>query len=375
MKASKPMSLGVQPRGFGIYFIKNRDNIVGTFRWSDDDVAELTENNGVPAHIAGDLNGWLESRTPPKHRAYMERLLDVCGLKTLKSIIDFSKGLSLNDCLWVTNNEEHSWSNVNLFANEFSDVIARIAFDGGVHGVPFSTTSPEFGTDGMLPKCWVRKGNEILLYKGGTSGACNAGYEPLSEVLAHQVLERLGYSHVPYYLENFHGRRVSVCPLFTGEDRAYLPIYRVIQFSTLRGLLVGAKEHGFETQLAQQLVFDYLSFNTDRHAGNFGCLVDPNSFEVLSMAPIFDNGMSMMCLWNGDDDMDEYCLDKHKRPALYDSYEEGAQRGKRILGRSHNVERLIDFEFDLTKIGDYSIDRVLAIQSWFQRRVRTFLEM
>lgn len=375
MKASKPMSLGGVPSSPGTYFIKNKDVVIGEFTWIDDNLATLAADRGLPEFISDGLNGWLEGRTPPKHRAYMDRLLKTCGLDSTRSIIDYAKGLSLNDCLWVTSDPSIAWEKVNLFSNDFDEVISRVAFDGGMYGLPFSTTSPEFGTDGMLPKCWVKDPGAISLYKGGTSGACNAGYEPLSEVLAHQVLEQLGYQHVPYHLENFHGKRVSVCPLFTSESRAYLPIYRVSPINSFGDILLNAKEHGFETQLAQQLVFDYLSFNTDRHAGNFGCLVDPDTFEVMSMAPIFDNGMSMMCLWNGDDDMDEYCLDKHKRPALYDSYEEGAQRGKRILGRGHNVERLIDFEFDLTKIGDYSVDRVLAIQSWFQRRVRTFLEM
>lgn len=358
-----------------VYFIKNKDQVIGMFRWTDQGFADLQEDRGLPKHVTVDLNGWLESRTPPKHRAYMDRLLSLCGLETLQSIIDYAKGLSLNDCLWVTSDENMHWQDVNLYQNPFDDVIAQVAFDGGIHGLPFSTTSPEFGTDGMLPKCWVRDGQNILLYKGGTSGACNAGYEPLSEVLASQVLEQLRYNHVTYRLAQFHGKRVSICPLFTNEQQSYLPIYKAVSFTALRGLLVQANKHHFEHQLAQQLVFDYLSFNTDRHAGNFGCLVDPDSFEVRGMAPIFDNGMSMMCLWNGEEDMDEYCLDRHKRPALYDTYEEGAEWGKRILGKKHNVERLIGFEFDLTQIGDYSVDRVLAIQKWLQRRVRAFLKL
>lgn len=371
----KRFNLNGAPDTGGTYYIKNKDRVLGSFKWTDDELAQLLNSTELPTHVSCDINGWLESRTPPKHRAYMDRLLKLCGLSSTRSILDYAKGLSLNDCLWVTQEPEMNWSSVNLFDNPFDKVIARVAFDGGVYGMPFSTTSPEFSTDGMLPKCWVRAEGKIYLHKGGTHGACNAGYEPLSEVLAHQVLTRFSYPHVSYTLNNFQGNRVSMCPLFTSLEVSYLPIYRVVRSTTLSGLISGAKSLGFEKALAQQLVFDYLSFNTDRHAGNFGCLVDPDSFEVRGMAPIFDNGMSMMCLWNGEEDMDEYCLDRHKRPALYDTYEEGAEWGKCILGKKHNVERLIGFEFDLTQIGDYSVDRVLAIQKWLQRRVHAFLKL
>ena len=371
----KELNLSSTSENEAVYFIRNKDRVIGTFRWRDADLAELVDAETLPYHIRKDINGWLESRTPPKHRSNMHRLFELCGLDSLQSVIDYAKGLSLNDCLWVTQDESLSWDKVNLYDNLFDDVIARVAFDGGVHGWPFSATSPEFSTDGMLPKCWIREPNDIYLYKGGTRGACNAGYEPLSEVLAHQVLSRLGYRHVPYTLGQFQGKRVSICPLFTSKESAYLPIYRAVEFTSLGGLILKAESLGFAKALAQQLVFDYLSFNTDRHAGNFGCLVDPDTFEVKGMAPIFDNGMSMMCLWNGEEDMDEYCLDRHKRPALYETYEEGAQRGKQILGNEHHVERLIGFEFDLTQIGDYPVDRVLAIQKWFQRRVRAFLKL
>ena len=34
--------------------------------------------------------------------------------------------------------------------------IAKMAFEGGLHGRHLSTTSPEYGTDGSFAKCWIR---------------------------------------------------------------------------------------------------------------------------------------------------------------------------------------------------------------------------
>lgn len=357
------------------YLIKNKDIVLGAFKWDALDRAILVEDSGLPPFILNDLDGWLNARTPPKHREHMEVLLNSCGLSGTKDILDFSKGLCLTDTLWVVPERDNFlWRDINLFINPFDDTIAHIAFDGRLHGVQFSTASPEFGTDGMLAKCWVRDANgEVCLMKAGTEGFSNTGNEPLSEVLADQVLTTLKYPHVSYHLERFHGKRVSACKLMTDEHTMLLPIYRYYNFTSMAKLMKDCTQDKIEDGLAQMLVYDYLSWNTDRHAGNLGVLLDADTFELISFAPLWDHGCSMCCYWNGTDDMDEYST--RSAPALYDSFEWGAKLGKFVLGAEHNVDRLINFEFDLSRIGDYPTERVLAIQRWFQRRVLKFLEM
>lgn len=99
------------------------------------------------------------------------------------SIISVSKGLSLNDSYWVVNEDfEGSFEQYNLYENRFSRILAYIAFTGYGSSIRSSLmSSPEFTTNGMLPKCWRRVSGKIVLYKGGTSGASNAGNEPYSE--------------------------------------------------------------------------------------------------------------------------------------------------------------------------------------------------
>lgn len=58
--------------------------------------------------------------------------------------------------------------------------IAKIAFEGGLYGKEFTTTSPEFGTSGSFAKCWVKEDDGIYLLKRGSEGARNAGLEPYS---------------------------------------------------------------------------------------------------------------------------------------------------------------------------------------------------
>ena len=43
------------------------------------------------------------------------------------------------------------------------------------------------------------------------------------------------------------------------------------------------------------LVFDAVILNEDRHFGNFGLLVDSHTNKIIAPAPIFDNGLSLLC--------------------------------------------------------------------------------
>lgn len=369
MGLDKVTQASMNPR----YEIRNKDKVLAEFEWRNDNSASILRDSGLPSFILEDINAWLLSRTPPKHREHMNALFKQLGLDSIKSIIDYSKGLTLTDSLWVVPaGDNNRWSNVSLFHNEFDEVIARIAFDGGLHGIPLSTTSPELGTDGMLAKCWVRnETGKIVLVKTGTTGASNAGNEPYSENLAHQVLNRLQYDHVPYDVSRYRGRLVSVCPLFTSETEMLLPIYRYYNFRSIDKLVELCMADGVVTGLAQHLVYDYLSWNTDRHAGNLGVILDADTFVLKRFAPIYDNGVSMLNYWNGTDDLDNYVT--RSTPALYHSFEMGAELGKDILGKAHNVQRLINFKFDRAQVPGYPDWRIDAIEQWLQRRVQTFL--
>lgn len=363
------------PAEHKVYYIKNKDKVLATFIWEpNNERVILAEHTNLPYFILKSPTDWVKTRTPPKHREHMVELLQLCNLTTTKSIIDYSKGLSLNDTLWVTSNVNDAWDNVNLYDNDFDEVIARIAFDGSMQGLPFSTTSPEFGTNGMLPKCWIRDSRQnINLMKGGTSDFSNTGNEPFSEVMTAQMLRVLRYPHVEYHLEKFHGKLVSVCSLFTSQEEMYIPVYQYYNFWGFDGLFDAMVADGFAEGLAQILVTDYLIFNTDRHAGNFGLLLDADTFEPKALAPIFDNGAAMLAYWNGRDNIDEYIQDKP--PQLYSDFEYGARLGKGILGSKHNVQKLINFKFDRSELPGCPEGRVSAVESFLQQRVRAFLQM
>lgn len=166
---------------------------------------------------------WLRHRAIPKNRAYVDALLSKVGLSLNRplGIIAVNKGLSLNDCFWVdAEGSGDTFEKVNLYDNRFSQVLAAIAFTGYGSSIRTSLAScPEFSTNGMLPKCWRRQNGKIYLYKGGTSGFSNLGFEPYSELYAYQVAQVMGVNAIRYTLtKDLKKTLCSKCELFTSKE-------------------------------------------------------------------------------------------------------------------------------------------------------------
>ena len=104
----------------------------------------------------------------------------------------------------------------------------------------------------------------------------NTGMEPYSEFYAYQIAKTMGLDCVEYKLAKWKKNVCSVCELFTNIDVSYVPMHRFIKKNNLRETASFLKEMGeeFYNSFVDMLVFDALIYNTDRHYGNFGLLVD-----------------------------------------------------------------------------------------------------
>ena len=112
---------------------------------------------------------FLERRRAPKHRKHIRQLLEKYGCDDLEGFLQVTHALSLNDTFWVREaGSALMWEDVSLYRNPFNEVISLAAFAGDLSGDSFSSTSPEFGTDGRFAKCWVRENDDIFLLKSGS---------------------------------------------------------------------------------------------------------------------------------------------------------------------------------------------------------------
>jgi hypothetical protein len=86
---------------------------------------------------------------------------------------------------------------------------------------------------------------------------------------------------------------------------------------------------GYERECREMILTDSIVFNQDRHLGNFGFIVNNETFEIQGFAPLFDYNLSMLC--NAmDDDLENF-----------EHYEEEFQLGHKLGGKFSEVGNAI----------------------------------
>ena len=325
---------------------------------------------------------WLKQRTIPKNRAYVNSFLSKCGLHINRpmNIIRVSKGLSLNDCYWVVEEGFNgTFEKYNLYDNRFSQLLALIAFTGYGGSVRTSLVScPEFTTNGMLPKCWRRVNGTIRLYKGGTSGASNTGCEPYSEYYAAQIAEVMGINSVSYNLSKWKGELCSVCDLFTSKDYSYLPIGRMVTAGGMETVREYYQSLGKEyiDALNAMLVFDAVVFNTDRHFGNFGFMVNNKTNKITASAPLFDHGNALFN-YAGRDDLETFAaLEAYAATLMPCTYDDFTGTAKKALTPElrEGLRHLLDFKFKKHPRYNLPDKRLKLLEQFVQKQARVLLE-
>lgn len=284
-----------------MYFLMNKNNQVAEFERSKDQLDGTftmvsSEKEKLPIGFQ-DINTWLDKRQAAKHREHLRRLMAECGCLNSEGFIKITHAASLNDTFWIKSSEEDAaWDDISLYKNEFNEVISRISFEGsGLFGIDFSTTTPEFSTEGSFEKCWKREADEIYLYKRGSTGARNAGFEPYSEYYAGQIGEILCKDIVPYHLATLHKKTASKCKLFTDEKNGFVSLSNLVNRRMAPGeILKYYASIGSEDAFRRMVVFDAVTLNIDRHLGNHGVIFDTDSMEIISMAPVFDNNQALL---------------------------------------------------------------------------------
>ena len=325
---------------------------------------------------------WIKHRTIPKNRAYVHNLLSKCGLHINRpmSIITVSKGLSLNDCYWVVEEGfDGTFEKYNLYDNRFSQILALIAFSGYGSSIRTSlASSPEFTTNGMLPKCWRRVDGKIMLYKGGTKGASNTGFEPYSEYYAAQIAKTMGVDAVKYGLSAWKGELCSTCELFTSKDVSFLPVGRIVTSGGMKAVIKYYEELGtqYVEALHDMFVLDALICNTDRHFGNFGFLVDNQTNQIVAPAPLFDHGNALFNYAGQDALASSGALREYAETLVPCVYDDFIGTAKKVLTAKHRegLRKLLEFRFVRHAKYNLPIDRLKLIEEQIKERARMLLD-
>ncbi len=378
------------------YFIKLKNKTLLSFLMEQNigleisDIEIIDDNYQIyPPQLQDEVNqdtiiSFINSRIIPKNRAFVEDILRSYNLtlNDKKGVIDVSKGLSLTDDYWIVQDENLDFDKYNLFDNEFSDVLSLVAFTGYSSKVKGLFSSPELSTNGMLPKTWRRINNDVLLYKGSTNylGAINTGMEPYSEYYASQVADTLGYNHVKYSLDVWKDQVVSICPLFTSKEISFVPIGLIVKSGGIKNVFNYIKELGFQKDLSNLLLFDAITANQDRHFGNFGLLRNNDSGEYISLAPIFDNGESLLSKalpddFESDQAFDELINSNEYKYSYYNASYEAIIKEYCNKEQIADLRKLLTFKFKRDDKINLPENRLTKLEKFIQLRAREYINI
>ena len=247
------------------------------------------------------LNEWWTDRSIPASRPGVREALEVLGVSSTKTLLVRGCGLSLSDQYWILPVESNlTWEKLSFFKNGFSDDIGNSLFGLEKKTGPIDFISPDSTTDGFLIKRWKTIDGKRCLIKGGSNPFRQ---QPLNEVIATEIMNRLGIPCVPYSVVWDGGAPYSICEDFVDENTELVPAWRIIKTrkqsnsTSIYSHFVNCSEAlGIMDAVAfldRMIVLDYIIANEDRHLNNFGALRNAETLEWLGMAPIYDSGSSL----------------------------------------------------------------------------------
>ena len=155
--------------------------------------------------------------------------------------------------------------------------------------------TPELTNTGSFEKCWRMKKGEWWLCKEGNSN------ELFSELFAYKLGQSLGFNMAEYTLGGYikPGTRCILSRDFTyGHKYNFEPIAALVGSRPEDYQRTYQKIHAISPDAASDYVsllfMDALIFNTDRHEYNFGLLTNPDTGEIVGLAPNFDNNVALI---------------------------------------------------------------------------------
>ena len=247
------------------------------------------------------LAKWWAKRSIPASRSGLRETLDLLHMSVPQELLAKCYGLSLSDQYWISPKDKPlMWKEINFFDHDFSEDVGNLLFGYGEFSDSMSLISPDNTSDGQLIKKWKIADGKRVLIKGGSNPYQQ---EPLCEVIASQIAERLCIPHTKYTLLWEHEKPFSVCQDFITSETELVSAYHIMQsrkkpndLSNYEFYLSCAEQLGVKNireQTEKMIVLDFLIGNEDRHFNNFGLIRNAVTLEWIGVAPIFDCGTSL----------------------------------------------------------------------------------
>ncbi|MGN0413035.1 MAG: hypothetical protein ACI4FV_08355 [Lachnospiraceae bacterium] len=301
------------------YYLMHKDIPVCVMDISEDgSLGQYRINQAASSHfpIGGQMNEmkfheWWKDRAIPKTRNGAKSALQRLGYESTNSALVDNLALSLSDCYWIQpRGEGLTWADVNLFTNDFVDTFGELTMNRD-HMIDLRnrTRFNCAASQGELQKKWcIDELGRRYMIKGNYGESYQ---QSINELFATQLHIQQGFDNFTPYcgtlitvqggIEGFGCLSYDFC----SDNKEIISAWELLQSIKTRQnesyyyplkrvcLSLGIKEEDFDAFMDYEIMTDYLLSNTDRHMNNIAVVRNPDTLEILGMAPIYDSGNSM----------------------------------------------------------------------------------
>ena len=300
-------------------YIMHKNHLVAAVTLtSGGEIGNIRYNKAELDHIplGGQMNDirfheWWRDRAIPKTRHGVIPALQKLGYASTQNMLVDNLALSLTDCYWLKPADtDISWEDINLFDNPFEDYFGMLTFDSDDPlDLRNKTGFIPASSQGEVRKKWcIDQNGSRFLVKGNYGESFQ---QSINEVFASHLHEAFGFENYVSYsltsisLDDHHDAFGCSCKCFCNNNVELISAWEVLQtvktrknqslFHPLRDACIrlGITAGAFDKFISYEIMTDFLISNFDRHMNNIAVLRNPDTLEMLGMAPIYDNGNSM----------------------------------------------------------------------------------
>lgn len=272
----------------------NLKSFTGYLMMGDIQVGEFSKGNVIsldlnkcPLYIkrTNDISSYFKNRILDLTRPNARVLLKVLGILNKEELVSmYCYGACISDNYWFKPKGSNKKYSDIAFDN---DLYSDLALEGKILQLTnIGSPSPELTNTGSFEKCWKYIDGLWWMYKKGNDD------QIFSEIFTSSFASLIGVNSIKYEYDNGYVRsqnfadRYNFEPLFSlmGDNEDYNSVFNVLYS-------IG---ESFALDYLKLLWLDVLTYNVDRHNNNIGFLRNKKTGAIISLAPNFDNNLSLV---------------------------------------------------------------------------------
>lgn len=273
-----------------MFYLMSKDIAVAKF---ENDSMQIENGNLLPLYFKKhyDLDGWLKKRAIDSHRTnsrLLKKALRLTEKDDISTVLKFN-AVTITDTYWVKTAESPLKYEDVKFKENFFDTLALCGDLNALNQE--SSRTPELTNTGSFEKCWKLIDGDWWMYKAGSQDAY------FSELFICEFSKKMGFNTAVYELD---GQYIRTKDFTQNGKYNHEPMSSLVDDNEDYSL-----NFDILYDLSPEIASDYLRliytdtvcYNCDRHTENYGLLRNPDTGEIISLSPNYDNNIALV--YNG----------------------------------------------------------------------------